>query len=293
MSRILRAVTKDGSARAIVMDSKDIVNRAMEIHKPSATAAAALGRTLTAASLMGSLLGEPEDLLTLRFKGDGGGGTVLASSDYKGNVRGFISNPLFDCPVRASDGKLDVAKCVGKGYLNVLRDAGGAEPYSGVCPIVSGEIAEDIAYYYATSEQVPTLCALGVLVDTDYTCKSAGGVLIQLLPFPDDSVSARLEANAASAPSVTSILSERGPEALLEIFLSGIEYELFDAFDCGYVCPCSRTRTDRALLALGESELKDMIDAPEEEFTVRCQFCDRVYRYSKQDLRDLLKGGLH
>ena len=291
-SKIIRAITKDGSARAFAIDAKAIVNRAMEIHRPSATAAAALGRTLIAASLMGSLMGEPEDLLTLRFKGDGGGGTVLASSDYKGNVRGFIANPSFDCPRRA-DGKLDVAKCVGKGFMNVLRDTGAPEPYSGICPIVSGEIAEDIAYYYATSEQIPTVCALGVLVDTDYTCKAAGGILVQLLPFADPSVTDRLEANASSAPSATSLLLQSGPESLISEYLRGIEYELFDEFDCGYVCTCSKARTDRALLAMGKEELQDMIGAPEEFFTVRCQFCDRVYRYGKKDLKALLDGGEH
>ena len=291
MSKIIRAVTRDGSARAYVLDGRDIVGRAMEIHHTSPTASAALGRTLIAASLMGSMLGDPEDLLTLRFKGDGGGGTILASSDYKGNVRGFIGNPAFDCPRRA-DGKLDVASCVGKGLLNVLRDTGSSEPYSGVCPIVSGEIAEDIAYYYATSEQIPTVCGLGVLVNPDGTCKAAGGILIQLLPFADPSVSDQLEKNAAEAPSVTSVLSGAGPEALLSAYLNGIDYDLFDEFDCAYLCPCSRQRTDRALLSLGKAELEDMIASPEPEFSVHCQFCDRVYRYSKQELKTLLAGGL-
>lgn len=292
MSTIIRAVTRDGSARAFAIDSRDIVNRAIEIHHPGATATAALGRVLTAASLMGSMLGEPEDLLTLRFKGDGGGGTVLASSDYMGNVRGCMSDPSFDCPVRSSDGKLDVAACVGKGFLNVLRDTGAPEPYSGICPIVSGEIAEDIAYYYATSEQIPTVCALGVLVDTDYTCKAAGGIIVQLLPFADPAVTDRLEQNAAAAPSPTAVLSSGGVEDLLANYLRGIEYDVFDRITCGYVCPCSRERTDRALLSLGKAELTDMLAAPEEEFTVRCQFCDRVYRYSKPDIRSLLKGAL-
>ena len=291
MSKIVRAVTRDGSARAYAIDARDLVGRAMEIHHTSPTASAALGRTLIAASLMGSMLGDPEDLLTLRFKGDGGGGTILASSDYKGNVRGFISNPAFDCP-RRPDGKLDVATCVGKGLMNVLRDTGAPEPYSGVCPIVSGEIAEDIAYYFATSEQIPTVCGLGVLVAGDGTCKAAGGILVQLLPFADPAVADILEKNAAEAPSVTSLLSGSGPEALLGAYLRQIDYDLFDEFDCGYLCPCSRQRTERALLSLGKAELEDMIASPEPEFTVHCQFCDRVYRYSKQDLKNLLAGGL-
>ena len=292
MSKIVRAVTRDGSARAYAIDARDIVNRAMQIHRTSPTASAALGRTLIAASLMGSMLGDPEDLLTLRLKGDGGGGTILASSDYKGNVRGFIANPSFDCARRAVDGKLDVAACVGKGILNVLRDTGASEPYSGVCPIVSGEIAEDIAYYYATSEQIPTVCALGVLVHPDGSCKAAGGILIQLLPFADPAVADQLEQNARKASSVTTVLSDAGPESLLADFLRDVPYDLFDEFDCSYLCPCTRQRTDRALLSLGKEELEDMIASPEKDFSVHCQFCDRVYRYSKADLQRLLDGGL-
>lgn len=293
MARILRAMTADGSARAFCIDGKDIVQRAIEIHRTAPTATAALGRTLMAASLMGSMMGEKEDALTLRFGGDGAGGTILACADYLGNVRGMIGNPDCDLPLREKDGKLDVAKCVGKGFLNVLRDTGGAEPYSGVSPIVSGEIAEDIAYYYAKSEQIPTVCALGVLVDTDCSCKAAGGLIIQLLPFADPETAEKLEENVRKQTSVTGVLTEKGLEGLLAGYLDGIPYDLFDEFDCGYVCTCSRERTDRALISLGAKELQSLIDGPEETTELGCQFCEKKYRYTKDELNALLRSAKH
>jgi len=285
MSQIIRAMTHDGSARVLIIDSKDIVKRAMEIHKPMPTAAAALGRTLTAASLMGSLLGEETDLLTLRFKGDGPGGTILATSDFRGNVRGFIQNPLCDLPLK-ENGKLNVGACVGKGSLYVIRDAGGIEPYIGVSEIVSGEIAEDIAYYYAASEQIPTVCILGVLIDTDYTCKSAGGLLLQLLPFADESIIDKIEANVKKAPSISSLLTEKSLEDALGVYLDGIEFDIFDKIECGYHCDCSRQKTDHALISLGKKELEDLINSPEPT-VLTCQFCDKVYEYTKEELKAL------
>lgn len=282
MPNLIRVMTKDGSARALIIDSRNIVSRAIEIHKTFPTATAALGRTLTAASLMGSLLGEETDLLTLRFKGDGRGGTIVATSDYMGNVRGFIQNPCCDLPLK-ENGKLDVGKCVGSGFLYVLRDTGGNEPYVGVSEILSGEIAEDIAYYFAKSEQVPTVCVLGVLVDTDYSCKTAGGLLIQLLPFADESIIDKIEENVKKASPVTTLLLKHSLEEILAIYLDGIEYDVFDELDCGYLCACSREKTDTALLSLGKVELDKMIESPENT-ELTCQFCDRVYPYSKDDL---------
>lgn len=286
MARILRAMTQDGSARAVVIDGRSIVNRAVEIHRTAPTATAALGRVLLGASLMGSLLGEEDDLLTLRFQGDGGGGTLLASADYMGNVRGLIGDPSCDYPLREADGKLDVGRCVGKGQLTVTRSVGGT-PFQGVAEIQTGEIAQDLAYYFATSEQVPTLCALGVLVDTDGSCKAAGGALIQLLPYADPEVTDRLEANAAKLPPVTSVLDGGTPEQLLEGFLDGIPFDLFDEISCEYRCDCSRERTDRALLSLGGGQLRELLDDPQET-VLSCEFCGTDYRYSKDDLRKLL-----
>ena len=288
MARILRAMTKDGSARAIILDGRDIVERARQIHNTTPVATAALGRTLLATSLAGSMLGEKEDVITIRFKGDGVGGSVVATSDWCGNVRGFIQNPSADLPLRA-DGKLDVGGCIGQGELYILRDAGGNEPYVGISKIQTGEVGDDIAYYYATSEQIPTVCALGVLVDRDYTVLRAGGALIQLLPFYDDEVAEKLEQNAAKMRPVTKILSEGTLEDVLVEVLDGIEYDLFDEIECEYKCACSREKTDNALISLGARELTDMIENGEDVTEMTCSFCDEVYKYSKSDLKHLLK----
>ena len=288
MARILRAMTKDGSARAIILDGRDIVERARQIHNTTPVATAALGRTLLATSLAGSMLGEKEDVITIRFKGDGVGGSVVATSDWCGNVRGFIQNPSADLPLRA-DGKLDVGGCIGQGELYILRDAGGSEPYVGISKIQTGEVGDDIAYYYATSEQIPTVCALGVLVDRDYTVLRAGGALIQLLPFYDDEVADKLEQNAAKMRPITKILSEGTLEDVLAEVLDGIEYDLFDEIECEYKCACSREKTDNALISLGARELTDMIENGDEVTEMTCSFCDAVYKYSKSDLKHLLK----
>lgn len=289
MAVIYRAMTKDGSARALVMDSTDIVERARDIHKTSPTATAALGRTLTACSLMSSMLGEKENMLTLRFQGNGSGGTIVASGDYYGNVRGYIEHPDADLNLRP-DGKLDVGGLVGKGSLYVLRDTGAKEPYVGISKIQTGEIAEDIAFYFAESEQIPTVCALGVLVDRDRTVLRAGGALIQLLPFSDPNVSDRLESNAKNSKGITSLLLDMpkgDAKGLLDTYLDGIEYDIFDEVDCSYKCVCSREKTDRALVSLGEKELTDLINS-DEETVMTCGFCDNVYKYSKSDLKKLL-----
>ena len=288
MARILRAMTKDGSARAIILDGRDIVERARQIHNTTPVATAALGRTLLATSLAGSMLGEKEDVITIRFKGDGIGGSVVATSDWCGNVRGFIQNPSADLPLR-DDGKLDVGGCIGQGELYILRDAGGSEPYVGISKIQTGEVGDDIAYYYATSEQIPTVCALGVLVDRDYSVLRAGGALIQLLPFYDDEVADKLEQNAAKMRPVTKILSEGTLEDVLAEVLDGIEYDLFDEIECEYKCACSREKTDNALISLGARELTDMIENGDEVTEMTCSFCDEVYKYSKSDLKHLLK----
>lgn len=285
MSKLLRAMTKDGSARILIIDSTDIVSKAMAIHKTMPTAAAALGRTLTVASLMGSLLGEKTDLLTLRFKGDGKGGTIVATSDYMGNVRGFIQNPACDLPLKESV-KLDVASCVGKGFLYVIRDAGGDQPYIGVSEIKSGEIAEDIAYYYAASEQIPTVCVLGVLVNTDYSCKTAGGMLLQLLPYADENAIDIIETNIKANPSITTLLTEKSLKETLDCYLNGIEYNFFDEIDCKYKCVCSKEKTDAALVSLGKEELENMIQSPDKT-ELTCQFCDKIYSYTKKELKKL------
>lgn len=288
MDNLIRGITKDGSARIIVVDSTAIVNKAAEIHVTAPTATAALGRVLTAASMMGSLLGEKDDLLTLRFKGDGTAGSVMASADYMGNVRGYISNPAADPPKRL-DGKLNVAAAIGKGTLYVLRDAAGLpEPYVGALKIQSGEIAEDIAAYYAQSEQVPTVCALGVRVGKDYKAISAGGVLLQLLPFADPAIIDKIEENLKDIPPISNLIESHDLESIAAMYLKGIEFELFDSMSCAYRCVCSRKKTDGALLATGKDEIRDMIAEGGTE--LKCQFCGKTYNYSKEDLEALLES---
>ena len=284
MSIITRAITSDGSARIIFANTTDIVQKAMEIHSLSKTATAALGRALTAASLMGSLLKDKENSLTLQFKGDGPIGTVMCVSDYKGNVRGYVENPQVELAPNAK-GKLDVGGAIGKnGTLYVIKDMGYKEPYIGMCPIVSGEVAEDVTEYFATSEQTPSVCSLGVRVSNEKYCKAAGGFLIQLMPMADDDTVAAIERNIALIDSVSAII-ERGGKAedVIATCFAGIEYEMFDEFDIGYVCNCSREKYEKALITLSADDFESLGDdkAPIEAV---CRFCGEKYSFTFEEL---------
>ena len=295
MSTILRSMTKDGSARAYVINSTEIVNQAIKYHHTSPTATALLGRLLTATSVMGTMLPEKGCTMSVSIRGNGLAGTTIAVSDYYGNVKGCITNPQADLPLKPN-GKLDVSGIVGGGILSVSKDTMDDVPFNGAIELVSGEVAEDIASYYAQSEQTPTLCALGVLVDVDGSCKASGGVFVQLLPFADDEVVSKLEQNAKNLSNISYKFSEGlSNEDILKIALEGIEYDLFDELTVDYICDCSRARTERALVSIGEKEALSILDeqkanGEKELITLECSFCNKKYDFTREDIARLFKS---
>ncbi len=286
MDRIIRMITADGSLMASAIDSSDLVYTAQQLHGLSKTACAALGRLLTGASLMGAMLKEAGASLTVKVEGGGPLGSLLALADSKGNVRGYVDHPAVELPLRP-DGKLDVGGAVGKeGRLAVIRDFGTGEPYAGQVELASGEIAEDLTNYYAVSQQIPTVCALGVLVGKeDGLAMLAGGMLIQALPGADEAALSRLEANIVQLESVTTMLAQnRSPEDMCRAALEGFQVEVLDTFPVHYVCNCSKERFAQALLTLQPQELREMPLDQEGRMETVCQYCSRKYYFSREEL---------
>lgn len=289
MDKIIRATAGDGFIKMAVITARDMVQRAREIHSCSPTASAALGRTLCAASLMGEMMKEEKATLTIRINGGGPIGSVVAVSDSGGNVRGYVGDPGVDLPLR-SDGKLNVGAAVGRdGMLTVSRDIGLKEPYIGSTELVSGEIAEDVTAYLLESEQVPSACGLGVLVDTDLSIKAAGGFIVQLMPGADEALIGRLEENIFMMDQLTTILDEDGAAAIFDQVLKGFEYHIVGETPVSYRCYCSRDRVEEALRCIDAAQLSEMIDEGK-DITVSCQFCDQVYRFSPAQLQTLSSG---
>lgn len=287
--RIVRAISTDGMVQAAAICSRDLTERARQIHKTLPVATAALGRTLAAASMMGNALKSDGASLTLQFKGGGPLGTVLAVSDNEGNVRGYVTNPQVELPLRA-DGKLDVGGAVGhSGTLTVIKDLNMKEPYVGSVELLGGEIAEDLASYFVESEQIPTACGLGVLVDRDRSVLRAGGYLIQLLPGAPEGVIDRLEQGIMAAGAVTGLLKENDdPESLLRRVMSGFELEILEKTPVEYRCYCSRERMAAALVSLGRKQLTELAEDPK-GIELTCQFCDSRQHFTPEEIRQLLE----
>lgn len=292
MDQLVRVIAKDAPVKAMAISATGIVERARAIHDTWPVATAALGRLLMAASMMGDMLKEEKGSVTLRVRGGGPLGSITAVSDSEGNVRGYVQNPAVDVP-RKAHAKLDVGAAVGcDGDLTVIKDMGMKEPYVGSVQLVGGEIAEDIAAYYAESEQIPSACALGVLIAPDQTVQAAGGYLIQLLPGADDSVISAIERGIAKVGAVSAKLDAGlSPLELLKEVLCEFELEVLETSPVEYRCYCSAERVSRALISMGREELTRLME--EQEHTeLTCQFCDKVYHYSREDLKKLLDSAV-
>ena len=287
---IVRATAADGQIRAFAATTKNTVEEARKRHETSPVATAALGRLLTAGAMMGSMMKNETDLLTLQVRGDGPLGSMTVTADSKGEVKGYVQNP--DVVLPPKNGKLDVGGAVGIGLLTVIKDMGLKEPYSGQTILVSSEIAEDLTYYFANSEQVPSSVGLGVLMNKDNTVKRAGGFIIQLMPFAGDEIIDRLEDNLKGITSVTSLLDEGcTPENILERLFGNLDLEITDTMPAKFYCNCSKERVEQAIVSIGRKEIQEMIDDGK-EIEVKCHFCNTAYTYSVEELQEILKRSI-
>lgn len=286
---IIRATAADNSIRAFAATTRETVEYARKCHNTSPVATAALGRLLTAGSMMGSMMKGEKDLLTLQIKGTGAIGGITVTADSAGHVKGYVDEPIVLLPANAA-GKLDVSGAIGPGTLTVIRDIGMKEPYIGQTDLISGEIAEDLTYYYAASEQVPSSVALGVLMSMENTVKQAGGFIIQLMPDTDDSVIDELEERLKSVGPVTTMLEQgMAPENILEEVLGSFGVNVMDKMPTAFRCNCSRERVEKALISVGRSELESMI-SDGKPIEMNCHFCNTFYRYDIDELRELLNS---
>ena len=285
---IVRATAAQQQLRVFAITSRDLVEQGRKIHNTSPVATAALGRLLTAGAMMGSMMKGNKDVLTLQIECGGPIGGVTVTADANANVKGYVNQPNVIIPAN-KDGKLDVSGAIGPGFLNVIRDIGMKEPYNGQVHLVSGEIAEDLTYYYATSEQIPSSVGLGVLLDKENFVKQAGGFIIQVMPFAEDEVIDKVEESLKHIHSVTSLL-EQGmtPEDMLHHLLGDLDLEILDRMPAQYACNCSKERVAKAIASIGKADLEDMIQAGE-KIETNCQFCGSHYYFTTEELKSFLK----
>lgn len=284
---IVRATAADNQIRAFAITSRDLVEKARQIHNTSPVVTAALGRSLSAGAMMGSMMKGEQDLLTLQIRGDGPLGGITVTADSKAQVKGYVNEPAVLIPANAK-GKLDVSGAIGNGMLQVIRDLGMKEPYVGQTELQTGEIAEDLTYYFATSEQVPSSVGLGVLLNRDNTVRQAGGFIIQLMPYTEEKVIDALEKRLAKVNSVTELL-DRGltPEGILEELLGEFELTINDTIPTAFSCNCSKERVEKAIISIGSKEIRDMI-RDGKPIEVKCHFCNEAYTFTIEELKKIL-----
>lgn len=283
---IIRATDKKKQIRAFGAVTTNLVEEGRKSHNTSPVVSAAMGRLMTAAGMMGYMLKGEKDIITLQIKGEGPIRGIVVTSDSKGNVKGYPYNPLVDLPL-SSIGKLDVKTAIGKGYLTVIKDLGLKEPYIGQTNLVSGEIAEDLAYYFVNSEQIPSVVALGVLVDRDYSIKQAGGFVIQLMPEAEEQTISKLESNLSKVKSITSLLDEgKRPEDILEILLDEIEVK--GKLPVHFHCNCTREKIEKVLISIGLKDLKEILQE-DKGAEVKCHFCNKTYSFNEEDLKQIIE----